>query len=75
MQPDVVRLRSIYLAGGCVWALHDALVGAWIAFIADVGTALVGAVVLFPVLGGVSLSHTLYSARASAYATSLRGRV
>lgn len=44
---DVVRLRGLILAGCTVWAVHDALVGAWLMFLGDVLSWLTGAAMLF----------------------------
>jgi hypothetical protein len=46
MQTNEVRLRALLLAGGCFWLVHDFAAQAWIAFAADVGAVLTGAVVL-----------------------------
>jgi hypothetical protein len=48
MQTDVTRLRRMFLLGISVWALHDLFAEAWIAFAADVGSALAGAATMLP---------------------------
>ena len=44
MQVDQVALRLLIMAGGAVWLIHDALIGAWIALAADIGALAMGAV-------------------------------
>ena len=43
MQQHQLVLRSLMLAGGGFWTLHDFLVGAWIALAADIGCLITGA--------------------------------
>ncbi len=46
MQQNELHLRVLLLAGGAFWTLHDFAGAAWIAFSADVGAVLTGAVAL-----------------------------
>lgn len=46
MQQNDLHLRILLLAGGAFWTLHDFAGEAWIAFAADVGAVLTGAVAL-----------------------------
>jgi Bacterial inner membrane protein len=55
MQSNEVRLRSLLLAGGAFWVMHDGLAGAWIAVTADIGAAVMGAAALFSILFRVTI--------------------
>jgi hypothetical protein len=48
MQEDQVDLRLMLLGGTLFWAVHDALVGSWIALSADLATGVLGLGALLP---------------------------
>lgn len=55
MQTNELRLRVLLLAGGCFWAMHDAIGEAWIALAADLGAATIGAAAIFTLLVKVTI--------------------
>lgn len=55
MQSGEVALRSLLLAGGCFWTVHDFAADAWIALAADVGALLMGVVALSSLLVRVTI--------------------
>jgi hypothetical protein len=74
MQTDVFRLRALFVVGISVWALHDFVATAWIAFAADVGSALVGAVALLPMLLDLAAKRRSHRVRAITFVTPSRSR-
>jgi hypothetical protein len=55
MQNNQLTLRLMILAGGVFWLAHDYLVGAWIAFSADVLSLTIGV----GMLAHLALAETL----------------
>ena len=55
MQSDQIRLRTLLIAGGCTWMVHDVIGEAWIAFAADIGAVAIGLAALLPLLVRVTV--------------------